>query len=167
MKRTSEDPFLRWMDAERDDDAEAADGALRSVMRAVPRREPSPALSARLAQSAALARSQPAPRRASERVVALSLVAAALLMTLLPVGLVGALFLTDAARIVSWLARTCIWLVSWLDAGSSVWTVLGHTGSALGHAAVSPLGSAGLTVTLLVASTALLLLNRYLPAERS
>lgn len=166
MKRTSEDPWTRWLDAEREGDVEAADAALRTVMKAVPRRQPSPALSARLAATAT-ARSQPVAPRASERLVALGLVAAALAMTLLPVVLVGALFLTDAARVVSWLARSCIWLIDWVQAGVSVWTVMARTGSALGHAAGSPVGSAGLTVALLAASTALLLLNRYLPAERS
>jgi hypothetical protein len=45
--------------------------------------------------------------------------------------------------------------------------VMAQTGSALGHAAGSPAGSAGVTASLVVASMALLLLNRYLPPERS
>jgi hypothetical protein len=166
MKRTPEDAWARWLEAEREGDADAADAALLTVMKAVPHREPPVALSARLAQAAGL-RTEPAAAPRSEGLVALGLAAAALVMTLLPVGLIGVLFLTDAARVVSWLARMSIRVIEWLEAGASVWTVLARTGSALGSAASSPAGSAGLTVTLLVASMALLLLNRYLPPERS
>jgi hypothetical protein len=49
----------------------------------------------------------------------------------------------------------------------SLWTVLGRTGQALGQATGSPTVSLVLTVALLAASSALLVLNRYLPVERS
>jgi hypothetical protein len=167
MKRTPEDAWTRWLAAERDGDPETADAALRTVMTAVPRREPSTALSARLADVARL-RAEPAvTSRRSEGLIALGLAAAALLMTLLPVGLIGVLFLTDAARVVSWLARSSLRVVEWFEAGASVWSVMAQTGAALGSAASSPEGSAGLTASLVVASMALLLLNRYLPPERS
>jgi hypothetical protein len=103
----------------------------------------------------------------SERLVVVGVVAGALAMTLMPVGVVVGLFVFDAARIVSWIARACVFLTDWLNAGVSIWTLLARSGGALGHAANSPIGSAALTITLLVASMALLVLNRYLPTERS
>ena len=118
-------------------------------------------------QTAVVRRVRRQRQRSSERLVAAGVVGGALGMTLLPVGVVVALLVFDAARIVSGLARGCVWLTDWLNAGVSIWTLLARSGGALGHAADSPIGSLALTVTLLVASLALLALNRYLTVERS
>jgi hypothetical protein len=165
IDRDPEDALTRFYAAEEADEADRADAALREALRGAPRRGPTPALSARLMRLAAHA-AAPA-RGVSERLVVAGVVAAALAMTLMPVGVVVGLFVLDAARIVSWIARACVLLTDWLNAGVSIWTLLARSGGALGHAANSPIGSAALTITLLVASMALLVLNRYLPTERS
>ena len=166
IDRDPEDALTRFYAAEEADDADRAEVALREAFRAAPRRIPSPALTERLMRMAAHAAAAPA-RGVSERLVVVGVVAGALAMTLMPVGVVVGLFVFDAARIVSWIARACVFLTDWLNAGVSIWTLLARSGGALGHAANSPIGSAALTITLLVASMALLVLNRYLPTERS
>src|SRR5574341_598310 len=166
MERRPPDPWADWMAAEGAGDDDRADHALDAAMRGLPRRAPSAALSARLMQSAMVPR-LPASPVASERLVAAGVVGGALAMTLLPVSVLLLLVLTDAGRVVSGLARACVWLTEWLNAGVSIWTLLARTGQALGHAAGSPTGSMALTFALLVASSALLVLNRYLPVERS
>jgi hypothetical protein len=165
MQGKSDDIWTEWIAAEAAADEQRADAALHAAMQGVPRYAPGPALSARLLQAAAVRRTARSAR--SERLIAAGLVALALVMTLLPVGVVGVLLVTDAGRVVSWLARGCVWLTDWLNAGVSVWGVLAGTGSALGHAVSSPAASAALTVTLLVASSALVALNRFLTEERS
>jgi hypothetical protein len=165
-ERDPEGALARFFAAEQAENADRADMALRDAFEAVPRRAPNAALSDRLMRTA-LVRPVATASTVSERTVAAGVVAAALGMTLMPVGVVVALFVFDAARIVSWIARSCVWLTDWLNAGVSIWTLLARSGGALGHAANSPIGSAALTITLLVASMALLVLNRYLPTERS
>jgi len=154
------------MAAEGAGDEDRADRTLGAAMRGVPRQAPSAALSARLMQAAGVPRAASVPVT-SERLVAAGVVGGALAMTLLPVSVLVLLALADAGRIVSGLARACVWLTEWLNAGVSIWTLLARTGQALGHAAGSPTGSLSLTVALLVASSALLFLNRYLTVERS
>jgi hypothetical protein len=165
-ERDPEDALARFFAAEHAENGDRADAALSEAFDAVPRRVPSGGLSERLLRSALVQPVSPATT-VSERMVAAGVVAAALGMTLMPVGVVVVLFVFDAARIVSWIARGCVWLTDWLNAGVSIWTLLARSGGALGHAANSPIGSAALTITLLVASMALLMLNRYLPTERS
>jgi hypothetical protein len=164
IDRDPEDALARFF-ASQEDAPDRADAALREVLEVAPRRAPTAALSDRLMQMAALQAS--AAARGSERLVAAGVVAAAFGMTVLPVAVVVALVVFDAARLVSWIARGCVWITDWLNAGVSVWTLLARSGGALGYAANSPMGSAALTITLLVASMALLVLNRYLPTERS
>ena len=166
-ERDPEEALARFFAAELAENADRADMALHDAFEAVPRRMPGVALSERLMRSAVVQPVATAAATVSERTVAAGVVAAALGMTLMPVGVLVALFVFDAARIVSWIARGCVWLTDWLNAGVSIWTLLARSGGALGHAANSPIGSAALTITLLVASLALLMLNRYLPTERS
>ena len=166
-ERDPEEALARFFAAEQAEDGDRADMALLDAFEAVPRRVPSVAWSERLMRSAVVQPVATAAATESERTVAAGVVAAALGMTLMPVGVLVALFVFDAARIVSWIARGCVWLTDWLNAGVSVWTLLARSGGALGHAANSPIGSAALTITLLVASLALIVLNRYLPTERS
>jgi hypothetical protein len=167
MQEKAPDTWGDWMAAERAGDQERADQALGAAMRALPRRTPSAELSARLMAAASVARASAPRRAASERLVVAGLVGGALAMTLLPVTVLAALVLADAGRIVSGLARGAVWVSDWVNAGVSIWTVLAHMGQALGHAASSPSGSFALTLALLAASSALLVLNRYLPVERS
>jgi hypothetical protein len=166
IERDPEDALTRFYAAEEAGDADRADLTLREAFRAAPRRGPSPALNERLMRMATHAAARPA-RGMPDRLVVAGVVAGALAMTLMPVGVVVGLFVFDATRIVSWIARACVFLTDWLNAGVSIWTLLARSGGALGHAANSPIGSAALTITLLVASMALLVLNRYLPTERS
>ncbi len=164
MERKSDGTWTAWAAAEAAGDHDAADEALRIAMRGVVRHAPSPALSSRLMKAARV----PAPRRrASERFVALGVVGGAAVMTLLPVTVVVAFFIADAGRVVSWLAHVCVLLTEWLNAGVSIWTVVGRTGSVLGRIVSGQVGGVLLTVTLLIASSALLALNRFLPEERS
>ena len=165
-ERESEEALTRFFAAEQVEDGDRADAALRDAFAALPRRMPTVAVSERLMRTAEVR--PPAPSSTvSERMVAAGVVAAALGMTLMPVGVVLALFVFGAPRIVSWIARGCVLLTDWLNAGVSIWTLLARSGGAIGQVANSPIGSVALTVTLLVASMALLALNRYLPAERS
>jgi hypothetical protein len=160
------DPWAEWLAAERDGDADRADRAFGNAMRGVPRRDPSAQLTARLMQAAAVPRPAEAAAE-SERLLVAGVLGGALVMTLLPVTVIVLLVFADAARVVSGVARVAVWVTEWLSAGVSIWTVLGRTGQALGQAAHSPTISLVLTVALLAASSALLVLNRYLPVERS
>jgi hypothetical protein len=160
------DPWAEWLDAERAGDVDRADRALGDAMRGVPRRNPSARLTARLMRAAAVPRATEAPA-SSERLMVAGVLGGALAMTLLPVTVIAVLVYADAARVVAGVARVCVWVTEWLSAGVSIWAVLGRTGQALGQAAHSPTISLVLTVALLAASSALLVLNRYLPVERS
>jgi hypothetical protein len=165
MQPKKDGTWTAWAAAEAAGDNEAADEALRAAMRGVVRHAPGPALSSRLMKAAGV----PAAgrRRTSERLVALGVVGGAAVMTLLPVAVIAIFFVADAGRVVTWLAHVCVWLTDWLNTGVSVWTVVGRTGSVLGRVASGQVGSVLLTVTLLIASSALLALNRFLPEERS
>jgi hypothetical protein len=165
MQPKKDGTWTAWTTAEAAGDHEAADEALRVAMRGVVRQAPSPALSSRLMRAAGVR--VPGRRRASERLVALGVIGGAAVMTLLPVTIVSAFFVADAGRVVSWLAHVCVWLTEWLNAGVSIWTVVGRTGTVLGRIASGQVGGVLLTVTLLIASSALLALNRFLPEERS
>ena len=165
MTGKSDETWTEWIAAEAVGDEDRADAALHAAMRRVSRAEPGPDLSARLLRLAATVRPQRARAR-TDRLIALSVIGGALAMTLLPVSVLGVLFVVDAGRTVTWLARACVWVTEWLSAGVSIWSVLAHTGGGLGRAAGSPVGSIALTLTLLLASSALLALNRFLPEER-
>jgi len=105
-------------------------------------------------------------RRRGGRNVATGVVAGALAMTLAPVTLIVLLFFVDAGRMISAAARVCVWAVEWLSAGVSLWTVITRLGNALTLVVGTPSGSFAVTLALFAASTALVMLNRYLPAER-
>jgi hypothetical protein len=165
MQPKKDGTWTAWAAAEAAGDNDAADEALGAAMRGVVRRAPDPALTARLMQAAGARVG--ARRRASERLVALGVVGGAAVMTLLPIAVVAVFFIADAGRVVTWLAHVCVLLTEWLNAGVSIWTVISRTGSVLGRVASGQVGSVLLTVTLLVASSALLALNRFLPEERS
>jgi hypothetical protein len=166
MHRDPNDAFARWLDAERRGDDDAADQALRTAFSTLPRRSPDESLSARLMR-AAVVRPRLTRSRLSERAAAAGVLAAAAAMTLLPASVLLVLVAGNPGRVVSWLARTCVWLTEWLDAGVSIWALLAQMGGAFGRVAGSSAGGAAITITLLVASTALLMLNRYMPVERS
>lgn len=163
MRQRPEDAWRQWVAAEDAGRADQVDDALRDLFTAVPRLEPTPELSRRLMLLAA----RPVPETASEKFVVMGLLVAALGMTLLPVAVLLGLFVYDAGGVVAGIARTCVWLTEWMTTGVSTWGVVSRVGHGLGYAANSPTGSAALTITLLIASSALLVLNRYLPAERS
>ena len=165
MSRKPEDSWVEWLEAERAGAGDRADSALREAFAVLPRRAPTPALHDRLLRLTATSRAH--SRSRSEAWVAAGLVLAALALTAAPLGIIAGFFLISPGRVVSGVAQACVWLTEWLNAGASIWGLLARTGSALGHAAVTPTGSSLLTVALLVASTALLVLNRYLPVERS
>jgi hypothetical protein len=165
VQREPDDPWAAWLQAERRDEPEKADRAVRTLFAAVPRRQPSAQLHERLLQAAV--RPIPAATRAgNERLVATGVVAGALAMTLAPLTLIVFLFFVDAGRVVSAAARACVWVAEWLSAGVSVWTVLTRLGRALNLVVGTPSGSLAVTLALFAASTALIMLNRYLPAER-
>ena len=166
MHRDSNDAVARWLEAERRGEDDVADEALRMAFSALPRRAPDASASARLMR-AAVVRRRTARSRLSERAAAAGVLAAAAAMTLLPASVLLVLVAGNPGRIVSWLARTCVWLTEWLDAGVSIWALLAQMGGAFGRVAGSSAGGAAITITLLVASTALLMLNRYMPVERS
>lgn len=165
MSHMPTDPWAEWLAAERAGDADGADRALRRAMGNLPRREPSADLTTRLMAAAVVPRVAHTP--ASERLLVASVLGGALAMTLLPVTVIVLLVYADAGRVVSGVAKVCVWAAEWLSAGVSVWTVLGRTGQALGQVTHSPTISLVLTAALLAASSALLVLNRYLPVERS
>jgi hypothetical protein len=165
VQREPDSPWTEWLQAERRDDTDSADRALRSLFAAVPRHQPSAQLHERLLQ-AALRRGPAAARAGSERLVATGVVAGALAMTLAPVTLIVLLFFVDAGRMISAAARVCVWAAEWLSAGVSLWTVITRLGRALSIVVGTPSGSLTVTLALFAASTALIMLNRYLPAER-
>lgn len=165
MQREPDHPWTEWLQSERRDDAESADRALRSLFAAVPRHQPPAQLHERLLQTA-LRRSPAVARTGSERLVATGVVAGALAMTLAPVSLIVLLFFVDAGRMISAAARVCVWAAEWLSAGVSLWTVITRLGRALTLVVGTPSGSLAVTLALFAASTALVMLNRYLPAER-
>src|SRR3954447_6188439 len=98
----SEEALARFFAAEHAGEGDRADLALRDAFEGVPRRVPSVVLSERLMRTA-LVPPLAARRVVSERTVAAGVIAAALGMTLMPVVVVVALFVLDAARIVSWI----------------------------------------------------------------
>jgi hypothetical protein len=165
VMRKSDEHWAEWMAADAAGDDERAEAALGTAMKGVLRHVPSAALSSRLLEAAAI--DHQAGRVRSERLIAAGLVGLAFVMTVLPVGVVIVWLASDAGRVVTTTARACVWLTEWLNAGASIWRLLATTGNGLGHVASSPSGSAVLTVALLMASTAVLALNRYLPGERS
>jgi len=165
MTRKSDENWTEWLAADAAGDQDRAEAALGRAMRGVLRHAPPPALSAQLLQAAAAPRALLEAR--SERLIAAGLVGLALVMTVLPVAVVVGLLVSDAGRIVTSIARVCVWLTDWLSAGVSIWSVLSLTGEGLGHAVSSPAASAIMTIGLVLASSALLALNRYLPGERS
>lgn len=165
MSRKPGDSWAEWLQAERTGADDRADSALREAFAALPRRSPTPGFHERLVRTAIVPR-RPLARR-SEAWVAAGLVLTALALTAAPIMVIAAFFLVTPGRVVSGVARACVWLGEWLNAGASIWGLLERTGSALGYAVVTPAGSSMITVALLVASMALLVLNRYLPAERS
>lgn len=166
MSRRPQDAWADWLSAERAGAPDRADTALREAFASVPRRQPAADLHERLLSAATAARQAPA-RRWSERWVAAGLVLAALGLTAAPLAVIAGFFFVSPARVASGVARACLWLTEWMNAGASIWALMTRIGEALGTAAASPTGSSLLTGALLVASMALLMLNRYLPAERS
>lgn len=165
MQREPDDPWAAWLQAEQEEEPERADRAMRTLFAAVPRRQPSAQLRERLLQTAVRRTAAPA-RTGSERLVAMGVVAGALAMTLAPLSLIVLLFFVDAGRVVSAVARGCVWIAEWLSAGISIWAVLTRLGRALSFVVGTPSGSLAVTLALFAASTALIMLNRYLPAER-
>lgn len=166
MSRMPQDPWAEWLAAEKAGASERADSALREAFATVPRRALASGLHERLLELGAGSRMQPRSGQ-SERWIAAGLVFAALGLTAVPLGVIAGFFLLSPGRVVSGVARACVWMTEWLNAGVSIWGLLARTGSALGYAAVTPTGSSLLTIALLVASMALLMLNRYMPVERS
>jgi hypothetical protein len=164
MPRKQDETWTEWMAAEAADDADRADAALRAALQQV-RQHPGRLLSWRLMRAARVV-SNDRPVR-SEGLVAAGLVVLALVMTVLPVAVAAVLLVADAGRVVTWMARACVWLTDGLNAGVSIWAVLGTTGSAIGRAVSSPAAGGALTATLFVASSALIALNRFLTEERS
>jgi hypothetical protein len=166
MPQTPPNPWADWLLAERADALDRADAALREAFAAVPRRPPSVALHDRLLQLSA-ASGMGARRRHSERWVAAGVILAAFAFTVTPLAIIVGLFLINPGRVAAGVAQACVWLSEWVNAGASVWTLATQTGNALGMAAASPSGSMMLTVSLIIASTALVALNRYMTLERS
>jgi hypothetical protein len=103
----------------------------------------------------------------SERWVAAGLVLGALALTVAPLTVLAGFVLVGPARLLTSVVRACVWLSEWLNTGASVWALLARTGGALEYAVVTPAGSSFLMVSLIVASMALMVLNRYLSVERS
>jgi hypothetical protein len=166
MPQTSRNPWADWLLAERADALESADAALREAFADVPRRSPSVALHDRLLQMT-VSRRAGMQRRQSETWVAAGVILAAFAFTVTPLAIIVGLFLINPGRVAASVAQTCVWLSEWVNAGASVWTLAAQTGTALGRAAASPSGSMMLTMSLIIASTALLALNRYMTVERS
>src|SRR5690349_9840881 len=107
MTRKSDENWTEWLTAEAAGDEDRAEAALGRAMRGVLRHVPSPALSAQLLQSAAAPGALLDTR--SERLIAAGLVGLALVMTLLPVAVVGGLLVADAGRVVTSIAHECVW----------------------------------------------------------
>ena len=166
MSRMPQDPWADWWTAEGTGADERADTALREVFAAVPRRLVTPVLHERLIAISGRSPVQPS-RPWSERWVAAGLVLGALALTAAPLTVLVGFVLVGPARLLTGVVRACVWMSEWMNAGASIWALLARTGGALGYAVVTPTGSSFLTVSLLVASMALVVLNRYLSVERS
>jgi hypothetical protein len=162
-----QDPWADWWTAEGTGADERADAALREAFTAVPRRPVTAALHDRLIEMTT-SRSRVQPSRPwSERWVAAGLVLGALALTVAPLTVLAGFVLVGPARLLTSVVRACVWLSEWLNTGASVWALLARTGGALEYAVVTPAGSSFLMVSLIVASMALMVLNRYLSVERS
>ncbi|HEY8536581.1 MAG TPA: hypothetical protein VIL25_09020 [Vicinamibacterales bacterium] len=153
------------------DSHDPVERAWHALLRRAPRREPPPYLQARLL--AATRASWPAPGEVAavpdgrgELVVTAGVLAGAAALTLAPVLVVAALFVFDAGIVVEGVARTCVWLVSWLSTGVSVWDVLMRAGRVAAAAMTSPAGTLLLLGGTLTAWLALVGLSRLLPVER-
>lgn len=166
MRRKPWDAWAEWLEAERSGALDRADSALREAFAAVPRRGPGAGFQDRVVR----ARRRPpfvAVTRRSEVWVSAGLLLGALALTAAPLAVVAGLFVVDPGRVIAALARASVGLGEWLNAGASIWGVLIRAGAAVGQAAVNPTASIVLTAALLIASMALVVLNRYLPVERS
>jgi hypothetical protein len=146
------------------------DDPLERLLRAVPRRLPPPAFAARLVGVTrpawpAVADGWMVLGRRSGLVVSGGVVAAAALLTLVPVLLVGAALALDTGAAVRGLARGVVLLVEWFNAGLSVWDVLGRVGHVVGAAVSSPAGTMVLLGGVLTAALALAGLSRVLPGR--
>jgi uncharacterized membrane protein HdeD (DUF308 family) len=161
-----QDPWADWWTAEGTGADERADTALREAFTAVPRRPVTAALHERLIEITGRSRVQPS-RPWSERWVAAGLVLGALALTVAPLTVLAGFVLVGPARLLTSVVRVCVWLSEWMNAGASIWALLARTGGAVEYAVVTPAGSSFLTVSLIVASMALVVLNRYLSVERS
>jgi hypothetical protein len=146
------------------------DDRLGALLAAVPRRAPSAAFGPRLL--AATRQAWPAPSQIrqwagvrSELVISAGVVAGAALLTLTPVAVVVGMLVFDAGAAVGGLARVCVLLVEWLNAGLSLWEVLARAGRVTGAAIGSPVGTGILLGGVLTASLALAGLSRVLPGE--
>jgi hypothetical protein len=166
MSRMPQDPWADWWTAEGTGAEERADAALREAFAAISRRPVTAALHDRLIAISARSQAQPS-RTWSERWVAAGLVLGALALTAAPLTVLVGFVLVGPARLLTSVVRACVWMSEWLNAGASVWALLARTGDAVGYAVVTPAGSSFLTVSLVVASMALVVLNRYLSVERS
>jgi hypothetical protein len=160
------DSWADWWTAETAGADERADTALREAFGVVQRRPVTASLHERLLEISG--RSHPQPSRTwSERWVAAGLVLGALALTAAPLTVLAGFVFVGPARVLTGVVRACVWLGEWVNAGASIWALLARTGGALGYAVVTPTGSSLLTVSLIVASMALIVLNRYLTVERS
>ena len=166
MRRMPRDAWAEWLEAERSGALERADSALGEAFATVLRRSPGAGFEERVV-SARRATARVRVSRRSEVWVTAGLLLGALGLTAAPLAVVAGLFVVNPGRVIAALARACVGMAEWLNAGASVWGLLIRAGTAAGQAAVSPTGSILLTAALLVASMALVVLNRYLPAERS
>lgn len=149
---------------------ELPDDRLAALMRAVPRRLPSPDFGARL-----LAATRPVWPGAhegwllagtrSELVVSAGVVTGAAVLTLAPIVVVAAALALNTGAAVRGLARACVLLVEWFSAGLSLWDVLARLGHVTGAALASPAGTLMLLGGVLTASLALAGLSRVLPGK--
>jgi hypothetical protein len=148
-----------------------AERAWHALLTRAPRREPPRDLQARLI--AATRASWPDATSAvalsgvrTELAVTAGVLAGAAALTLAPVAVVAALFVFDASVVVESVARTCVWLVSWLSTGVSLWDVLARAGRVAATAMTSPAATLLLLGGTLTAWLALAGLSRLLPVER-
>ncbi len=153
------------------DSHDPAERAWHALLARAPRREPPPDFQARLL--AATRASWPVagdvvamPGVRGELAVTAGVLAGAAALTAAPVLIVVALFVFDAGVVVEGVARTCVWLVSWLSTGVSVWDVLTRAGRVAAAAMTSPAGTLLLLGGTLTAWLALVGLSRLLPVER-
>jgi hypothetical protein len=142
-----------------------------ALVTTLPRRVPAPDFTARLLTATRTAWPGAADQRfwtaaRSELAISAGVVAGAALLTLLPVILIGLAFVFDASIVVSALARVCVLLVEWLNAGLSFWDVLARAARIGGAALASPVGTFMLLGGVLTASLALAGLSRVLPGEQ-